>query len=193
MKITGRKRRTIFRHRGGPPHSMTLWRMTNVTIERLNAQLNRTRLSHDDFEEAGAYLRELEPQQSDVLRRGLLSAAIVAYVRPFTSNDRGSNGKATPVLAVRPKKILSDTEVALHEKLVLLRNEVVAHSQYDRKPVARVSGTQSGFTMQGKIFDLLAEKIDVALFRVICDAMRYHCFNTMLELNRKMATIENAP
>jgi hypothetical protein len=55
--------------------------------QRLEAQLYRARLSSDDFTEASEYLSKFSATGDDVVKRGLLTAAIVSYCRPFTKND----------------------------------------------------------------------------------------------------------
>jgi hypothetical protein len=89
--------------------------------------------------------------------------------------------------------LFTKEEQQFHEKLLALRNEVVAHTDYDRKPVRRLQGTAAGFTMNGKLFDLLSEQLDLNLFREMCGALKGHCFTTMMELNKKIVEIENAP
>src|SRR2546428_7085430 len=101
---------------------------------KLEAQFNRASISNKDFAEAEDYLRAYSDDLADTLRRALLVSAIVAYARPFTSNDGGTDGFATGTLAGNPKQILSDDELMLHEKILELRNEAVAHSDYTRKP-----------------------------------------------------------
>jgi hypothetical protein len=150
-------------------------------------------LSHDDFEEALQYIAKLAGAQDDVLRRALLSAAIVAYARPFSNNSGGATGSATSQLAVRLNKVLTAEEQRLHETLISLRNEVVAHTDFDRKPVKRLKGTHAGFTMSGKLFDLLAQPIDLSLFQAMCNGLRAHCFHSMMELNKQIVEAENAP
>jgi hypothetical protein len=161
-------------------------------LQTYTAQLNRARLSSDDFEEASQYIANIDDVQDDVLKRALLTAAIVAYSRPFTNNSGGLGKHATSQLSVSLRRLFTVKELEFHDKLLALRNEVVAHIDYDRKPVRRLEGTAAGFTMSGKPFDLLSERIDVKLFREMCAALKQHCVDRMMELNRKIVAIENA-
>lgn len=158
---------------------------------RYAAQLNRARLSSDDFAEALDYLSRVSGTQDDVVRRALLTAAIVAYARPFTNNAKSSTEDATSRLSVSPNKVFVPAELKLHERLMSLRNEVVAHTEYERKPVKRLEGTNAGFTMSGRLFDLLSEPIDTGLFSAMCETLKGHCFNTMMDLNRRIVELEN--
>ncbi len=162
-------------------------------LQTFDAQLNRARLSSDDFEEASQYISRANDVQDDVLRRGLLTAAIVSYSRPFTSNSGGAAKHATSQLRVPLRGLFTKEEQQFHKKLLALRNEVVAHTDYDRKPVKRLQGTAAGFAMNGKLFDLLSEQLDLNLFREMCGALKGRCFTKMMELNKEIVEIENAP
>lgn len=110
------------------------------TVQQFRAQLHRARLSSDDFAEAADYLAVISTAADDVHRRALLTAAVVAYARPFTNNSSGVEVNATPQLSVRLSKLFSQQEQQLHDELLALRNEVVAHTEYKRKPVKRIQG-----------------------------------------------------
>src|SRR5688572_5238373 len=103
-------------------------------MQTFTAQLNRARLSYDDFEEASQYASKYDPAHDDVLRRSLMTAAIVAYARPFIAIRGRSNKHATTQLSVSLPRLFTLEEQQLHEHLISLRNEVVAHTDYDRKP-----------------------------------------------------------
>lgn len=158
----------------------------------LRAKLHRARLSSDDFTEASGYIAKFEETQDDVLKRGLLTAAVICYCRPFAHSRGGASQHATSQLNVRLQKLFKPQELKLHMTLLSLRNEVVAHTEYSRKPVKRLKGSESGFTMSGKLFDLLAEPIDMSLFRAMCSALQGHCFNFMMQMNKEMVKLENS-
>jgi len=164
----------------------------SIPVQKLDAQLNRTRLSADDFKEASEYIKYIsEVGDNDVLKRALLTAAVVCYARPFTNNQSVRTEESTSQLSVSPKKIFKTDELMLHEKLLALRNEAVAHTEYNRKPVKRLEGTPSGFVMSGKLFDLVSERIDLALFNEMCSALNSHCVRTMFELNDKIVEADS--
>ena len=167
--------------------------MSTRTV-KLVAQFNRTRISEGDFSEASDYLMSASHQkQSMTVQRALLLAAVVAYVRPFTKNEDGAESRATPFLQASPAKILTEEEHALHKRLMALRNQALAHSQYDRKAVARINGSAAGFLVQGQLFDVLSEKIDRTMFLSLCSKMKRHCNNKLYALNREITSIEAAP
>ena len=49
----------------------------------LDAEFNRWSISKRDFEEAHEYLKAFDTNADGTIQRALLSAAIVAYARPF--------------------------------------------------------------------------------------------------------------
>lgn len=166
--------------------------MTTPTT-KLAAQFNRTRISESDFSEAEDYLSAIRPEQDMTVQRALLLAAIVAYARPFTKNEDGSGNRAAPFLQASPTKILTPNEQVLHRRLIALRNEALAHSQHNRKAVARVNGSAGGFVMRGRLFDILSENIDRKVFHLLCSKMKRHCINKLFALNRELSNIETTP
>ena len=161
-----------------------------MTTQHHLAQLYRARLSHDDFGEAIEYLAQFESTENHVTKRALLTAAIVSYCRPFTNNRQGSSNIATHTLSVKLSQLLTAQELLLHESLMSLRNEAVAHTKYARKPVKRLSGSATGVVMSGKLFDLLSERLDVSAFAAMCRALQGHCFNMILTLNKDIVSDE---
>src|SRR5882672_9425779 len=153
---------------------------------KLEAQFNRANISSKDFDEARDYLRAYSEELPESLRRAVLVSAIVAYSRPFTSNDSGTAGLATGTLTGNPKGILSSEEFRLHKKILSLRNEAVAHSDYDRKPTRFVERIGTGFITESKPFDVLSESIPVHTFLAMCTKMMRHCVSTLHSLSRDL-------
>lgn len=153
---------------------------------KLEAKFNRANISRKDFAEAEAYLRAYSDELSETLRRALLVAAILAYARPFTSNDSGIKGLATVRLTGNPKRILSSEEFRLHERILGLRNEAVAHSDYDRKPTWFIERLWRGSRNRSKPFDVLAETIPIDTFLAMCMKMWNHCTGTLYRLGREL-------
>lgn len=163
-----------------------------AAVQRLNAQLSRARIAKWDFEEATSYLLALRGRRLIVIRRALLTSAIVAYSRPFTQNETDSNPNATSQLSVSLKKLLSAREVELHELLIALRHKALAHSSYSLKPVGRVQGSNRGFLLAGRPFDVLSQPLDHKELITMCAKLEAHCENKMFSLNRQIASHEGA-
>jgi hypothetical protein len=154
-----------------------------VKVEKLRAQVGRYILSYNDFEEALSYLWTKAPEENVIIRRALLTAAIIAYTRPFSSNQKGPSIVATATISLKVKNILSKEELALHKDLIKMRNLAIAHSTselphvvyYPKEPTAYVAGHH--------VFDPLTQTIDYTLFASACDKLRSACFDSMSKLN----------
>ena len=153
---------------------------------KLEAQFNRANISDKDFAEAESYLRIHCDDLPNTLRRALFTAAIIAYARPFTSNDSGTKGLATGTLVRNPKRILDEKEFALHKKILILRNEAIAHSSYERKPTRFAGTVGTAFLAWTKSFDVLSEEISASAFLTICLKMKRHCTDTLFSLSRDL-------
>jgi hypothetical protein len=86
--------------------------------------------------------------------------------------------------------VFTSDKLELHEKPWSLRREVVAHTDYERKK--RLSGSMTGFTTNGALFDLLEPSIDVAPFGKMCEVLQARCFRLALELNQEILQMEAA-
>ncbi len=155
---------------------------------KMSETLNRANLSRKDFEEAEDYLRAYRDELPDSLKRAVLIAAVITYARPFTENNRGTLKLATATLTGNPKQILSDEEFMLHKTVLSLRNEALAHSDYDRKPTRFVARVGTGFLAKSKPFDVLAEGINVATFLSMSVKMQNHSTDLQSRLSRDLGS-----
>ena len=109
---------------------------------------NKVFLGARDVAEAGDYLwslRELSRNRENLdeyrLRKAqdaILIAAIVVYARPFTTSF--SNGEAAKKLSPDNLALFDGLEdlQSLHEKVISLRNQAVAHADWSFHPTALV-------------------------------------------------------
>jgi hypothetical protein len=149
----------------------------------LDAEFNRWSISKHDFDEAHDYLKAFDPSMDGIVQRALLSAAIVAYGRPFKRND--TNPKAARSISI-PDEFFNDEQKALHDKVIGLRDRGIAHSDFDLKPTARVPRNDTGVMTWSKPFNPLSEGINIASFRDIAWRLHMHCFDEMSRLNNQM-------
>jgi hypothetical protein len=163
------------------------------TKAQLNAQLNRVLLSTRDFEEARDYLRHFQTLDLSatgvVIQRALLTAAVIAYCRPFSGNE--AHDRAIGQLAVKFNALFSDEQRELHGALNALRNEAVAHSDYERRPVSRTHGSLTGFSFWGANFDLLREGLDVAKWEQMCERLAGECFQRAMAINLQLTLLDD--
>ena len=162
----------------------------STATEKLAAQFSRTYISESDFREADDYLGCYAADSCLTIQRALLVSAIVAYARPFTANKGGA--KATASVALDLESFLSSQELALHSKLLALRHQALAHSDYSLKAAVRVNGEDNGFVVQARLFDVMSEYISVPKFRDLCTHMKVRCTEQLRELNQRLVSIETA-
>jgi hypothetical protein len=157
----------------------------------LDAQFNRLTLSAHDFSESQEYLGAYSERLSPVVQAALLNSAIVCYARPFTANNPGKTDASTSSLPRGVLKQLNTEQKYLHRKIVTLRNEGVAHSDYDLKPTRRVPRGDSGAMMWSKPFSTLAEGIDIEKFKVLARLLEHECINRFISISQKLGRLEN--
>ena len=158
-------------------------------MSAMSAQFNRTHISERDFAEAEDYLQALNGRRAVPVKRALLFAAIVAYARPFTQNERQPSERATSRPPINVSKRLSADDQLLHQKLLDLRNQALAHSEWARRPVGRVFATSTGFLTSSKPFDILSENIDVKQFKSMCRLLKLCCSAKLFEINRALGPL----
>lgn len=154
-------------------------------------RFNRTALSRRDFHEACEFLKALPSEDSRTIRYALLTAAIIAYARPFSGNERDGNAEASRHLHIDPSAILNGEQVTLHKHVIRLRNKLVAHAEFVECPVRLLDSRPDGMTLSGPYvaanghqYDLrnYLELLDVAMFQRIADIVGVHCLNEMYKL-----------
>ncbi len=150
-----------------------------------SAEFNRVSISIKDMEEASAYLVAYSDDQEEVIRRALLTAAIVAYARPFKRSNAGASGQSTRKLSDFVETRMDERQRALHDKVIALRDQGVAHSDYDKKPTRRVPSAPRSVARWSKPFDVLSEFIDIAIFREVTRQIENQCISRLFVLTRE--------
>ncbi len=152
-------------------------------MDKLSAEFNRWTLSRRDFEEAQSYLNAFNSSMDPIVQRALLSAAIIAYARPFSHHH--AHPKAEQKIKL-PADFFDAESLDLHERVLTLRNKCIAHSDYDRKPTARIPIDSTGVMTRTKPFNPLYEGIDIVSFRDLNKRMELHCWDQTMRLNNQM-------
>jgi hypothetical protein len=146
----------------------------------------RTHISTHDFETASAFIEAANKYlESDIEYESLLESAIIRYARPFSCNERG-NSQADSRIDVNIKQILdSQPEIELHNRLITLRNKVVAHAESSFFPTKLLdpvgNSRASGYAVTSNRWHIIQEKIDLHTFARIAKKMRSACINQMLD------------
>lgn len=150
----------------------------------LEAKFNRLKISEKDFAEACEYLDRFSQEAGVVVQRALIVAAIVAYARPFKKSF-GSKAQAENSIDI-PKSFFTDDEKALHNKVITLRDQGVAHSDFERKPTRRVEAQGRGFMNWSKPFDPLSELLNTLLLRDIAGRLENYCVDQMFAIDQQL-------
>ena len=160
---------------------------SNTPLSNDHQQANRHGLAAVDMQEAMAYLDalyELEEIDTDnnnsrwfYARRGLLSAAIVAYCRPFLDNE--SRGYATARLNLKFEAIRARR--ALHDLLMEKRHTIIAHADWSARPARIVEAKATCVSWQFPEPNVW-EGLDLAEFRLLASGVYGECLTKARKL-----------
>jgi hypothetical protein len=143
-------------------------------------QFNRIAISVKDldrcleFAKAAKFARKLE------VKRGLITATIIAYARPFSANENHDFAIPTPSLKILK---LSKSELELHHHLCDLRNKAIAHSDFELNPINPVDQMDKGFTISGFYYDPLREIAKITQIFDLATKVQKSLINRLFELN----------
>jgi hypothetical protein len=156
----------------------------------IDKQLYRARISLNDFEQALDFLSAIEGCQRDVVRRALLTSAVISYSRPFLNNERSSEARATPKMRDGLRARFTPEQKLLHDEILRIRNQAIAHAEWSRYPVGRVVSAGK-VILEALFFDVLTVDLGVGRFRDIAEMMKRHCVSDIFNLQRQLtATVE---
>jgi hypothetical protein len=149
----------------------------NKRRESIEKQLFRAHISENDFQQANEFLQAFQAAKGVVQRRALLTAAVIAYARPFSDNERSDTTRATSSIRGNPKKILGLEGALVHGHVIKLRNEAIAHATWLRNPVGITPSVETP-VIKARRFDILGDPLtharDREAFLRITDLMRRH-------------------
>ena len=167
--------------------------MTSITADRLDAatrrRFNRAHISRRDFAKAIGFIKAAadHPQDSPEYE-ALLLAAIIAYARPFSPNERDKSARSDARLDVDVRHVLG-SDSALHARLVEIRNKAVAHSEFAYYPVESMPGSSRyaegshGFVSVSRNWHVVNEQIDLTAFERIANALCVKCTNDLFDID----------
>jgi hypothetical protein len=130
----------------------------------LDSLYRRTFLSAKDLEKALKYFlaaKTFYAAEDGNSAEGLIAAGIVAYARPFSGNRPHESAVATPPFR---DALLSAKERRLHDRIIRLRNTVIAHSDAERNPVRVLEYRNSGFLVSSRVYDPIFEAPELPQF-----------------------------
>jgi hypothetical protein len=153
-------------------------------------QFTRAYISIKDLAQCASYLDVFEKVTDPIVRRGLFTAAVIAYARPFSENK--SHRLAAPKAPISLKRLTSDQRI-LHARLCDIRNKAIAHSDYELNPSELLEFYNTGFLVESRFYEPLNEQIDVKSFQALVQAICYTLMECMQELARKGAKAGTPP
>ena len=164
-----------------------------MSIE-LEREFRRCVISRADFEQAYAYLDcYMLGAHDDVVRRALLSSAVISYARPFSGNRSGGRTPARDKLPIDVGAILGTDQLELHHKVLLCRSKGIAHSDTDVNPSHRVPRRDSAVMSWSIPFDLMNQGIDVSMFRALAWRLAGECFRQMEQIDKQLPERTDGP
>jgi len=150
--------------------------------EHTQRDLNRALISQQDLKNAAEYFdAAMRAHQSGdhLVCRGLITAGIVAYARPFSGNAPHESANPRPQLS---RKSWSATERELHDRIVQLRNTVVAHSDAAHIPVQVEARTSRSLIYSATFHAPLAEAGELpAMFALAKKTLSLLAFKPFVE------------
>lgn len=160
--------------------------MRNKRTE-LERQFVRVYISGKDFEQCVEYAAFAEAATEETVRRGLITASIISYARPFSANE--SHEKAIPKPPVSVDKHLTSEELLLHNRLCNIRNQAVAHSDFGMNPARLVEVIGRGHLVSSRLYDPMVEFSNIGKIRALADKMKKAMLNKEFELSRLISEI----
>jgi hypothetical protein len=125
-----------------------------IMKEIVDQEFNRTFISKVDMERCISFAIAAASQTEAVIQRGLVTAAIISYARPFSENR--SHDKAVSKIKFRNIGF-TEEELKLHKKICNLRNKAIAHSDYEMNLAEAKEYRPTGYSVMSRIYDPLNE------------------------------------
>ncbi len=136
-------------------------------------EFNRHSISVRDFEKSIEFLQEIgNHSQATLLYEALLISALICYCRPFSSNERNKDAKATDRIEFKSFSDITTDEKSLHDKCITTRNKAVAHAEWSRHPTEYRRGTR---VIVSRGYSILSENIDPTSLLALSEKLLQQC------------------
>lgn len=140
-------------------------------LDQLNKRFSRLYITNRDLHECLNYLGTIKLLKSeDVIKRGLLTAAVVCYVRPWSGNNQHERANNKPEIPL--KKILNPLLLTVHEHICKVRHKAIAHSDFDWNTCSwSATLDKGGYATSGLFYDLLDGNLDLGQFYTLAETV----------------------
>lgn len=151
-------------------------------------RFTRTHISRRDFAKSIGFINVAATHElSSPEYEALLLAAIISYARPFSGNEQGKSPPSDSRLAIDVAQLLG-VDLALHERLIEVRNKAVAHSEsayypVELLPVIPDGEGARGFAAASQSWHVLNEHIDLVEFKRVAEALHQKCINNLFDIH----------
>lgn len=150
-------------------------------LAQLNRRFSRLYVTSRDLRESLTFLGNVkffEPESA--VARGLVTAAIICYVRPWSGNRADVRADKRPDIPL--KEILDASLFDLHEHIFLVRNKAIAHSDFDWNTCSwSADFANKGYAVSGSFYNL--EEIDLGLFDALVEKVYLHSCDQLKNLS----------
>lgn len=148
---------------------------------------NRLLISQKDMERAEEFFKAASAAniagQMEVCR-GLITAGIVSYARPFSENKDHPDTTSTPPFSTR---YLTDNERLLHQKMLTLRNKAIAHSDAEYNVTNDAANFSNAFMFSAKFYDPLDEASNLAAMQALAHTAKHLLVDSAFKSSRAIA------
>lgn len=155
---------------------------TSVTFhEKTSSQeLNRYSIACLDWENALAFATEAQKHvQNSIVVDALVFSAIVCYYRPFSSNERKKNAAAKSQLRIEDFPPLTVDEQEIHDTCKILRNQALAHSEFEFNPTWL--NPKNG-VISSRPFSIHSQRFNISSFIKLVNIFQLACHNKRADL-----------
>lgn len=164
------------------------WKRRPLSLVETERKMYRAHISEKDFKQALRFIDAAQATDiSTVEHEALVIAGIIAYARPFTSNERPEKGKPLPAAAASLEEVdfpALGVDAHLHERIVKLRMKAVAHSEAELNPMKF-----DGMAFVSRPWHPVGAGIDLAAFRDMAAKLHQHCLNQKADLSRAVSAM----
>jgi hypothetical protein len=168
----------------------TEWSEGDGMNDKVDETLHRALISKDEFKRAVEFVEAARQHGAETVEyEALLHSAIIFYARPFTNNEgprRGVPVGAQKLTGVNVQSVLAE-DFAFHERIVLLRMKVVAHSEAAFNPAKHIPLTignpdTRGVAFSRRTWHVASENLDLDVFLRIAKKMNEACVKLVFDV-----------
>ena len=143
-------------------------------------RFKRAHISSYDFERAEEFIVAASNYVvASIEYEALLIAAIIYYARPFSGNERDKSSTVDSRLVSELAVFDGPVEQTLHDRIMVLRNQAVAHAESIHYPVQILppvgKSLARGVSVASRRWHVSTERLDLLEFQALAKEMSRKC------------------